>query len=290
MSTETDLPLVSVAMPIYNEEKHLRETLVSITQQDYPNLEILISDNHSTDGTAAICKEFAQKDARISYHQQDKNIGVGPNFIHSFETSTGKYFMWASGHDKWAPDCISTCVQSLEKDDSATLAFGTPVWIGEDGNILHKFSGWCDTRNLSPTARFIMVFWGSMNPALGIFKRKDIPDLRRYNYAGADLTLLGVLALKGTFIHATDTCLYRRQNRVVQNHNDRMNRYRGKEMKIAVSYFSRLLPLAKLPFELLRAVLQSKITFLDKVCITSLLLPSLPLRYIIGKKASNSQQ
>ena len=290
MRTKVDSPLVSVVMPIYNEEKHLRETLKSITSQDYTNLEILISDNCSTDGTASICNEFAERDCRISYHRHAENLGVGPNFIYSFETSSGKYFMWASGHDKWGSDCISKCVQLLEKNDSATLAFGTPVWIGEDGNILQKYSGWYDTRGLNSVARFFMVFWGSMNPVLGIFRRKDIPNLRRYNYAGADLTLLGMLALKGTFIHVTNTCLYRRQNRLVENHNDRMSRYRRKEMKITISYFSKLFPLAKLPLELLRAVLQAKITFLDKICIILLLLPALPFRYIIGKKASDSQQ
>ena len=290
MNTETDLPLVSVAMPIYNEEKHLREALESIARQDYPNLEILISDNHSTDRTAAICKEFAKKNSRVSYHRNAENIGISPNFIYTFKKSNGKYFMWASGHDKWEPDCISNCIQSLEQEASANLALGTPIWIGEDGNILQKHSGWYDTRGLTPVARFFMVFWGSMNPMLGIFRKKDVPNLKCFNYAGADLTLLEVLALKGTFIHVTDTCLYRRQNRAVESHNERMNRYKGKEMKIAVSYFSRLFPLAKLPFDLLRAVLQSKITLIDKICIIALLLPSLPLRYIVGKKAGNSQQ
>lgn len=289
-TTKDNSPLVSIALPIFNEEKYLRETLDSLISQKYQNLEILISDNCSEDNTKDICHEYAARDSRISYHRQDSNIGVGPNFISTMQKTKGKYSMWASGHDKWAPDCISSCVQSLEDDDSATLAFGTPVWMGEDGNILHKFSGWYDTRGLSPVARFFMVFWGSMNPVLGIFRRKDIPDLRRYNYAGADLTLLGMLALKGTFIHATGTCLYRRQNRAVENHNDRMNRYRGKEMRVAVSYFSRLFPLAKLPFALLRTVLQSKASLLDKLCIISLLIPSFPIRYLMGKKAWNIQQ
>lgn len=283
-------PLVSIALPVYNEENHLRETLDSLIGQNYQNLEIIISDNCSEDCTKDICQVYAASDPRIIYHRQSSNIGVGPNFIFAMQKTRGKYSMWASGHDKWDPDCISKCIKSLENNTSATLAFGTPVWIGEDGNVLQKYTGWYDTRGMSPVGRFFMVFWGSMNPVLGIYTRKNIPDLRRYTYAGADLTLLGELALKGTFIHVTDTSLYRRQNRPVETHNDRMDRYKGKEMKITVSFISRMFPLAKLPLELLRAVLKSKITLLDKICIMFLLLPSIPLRYIVGKKTWNNQQ
>lgn len=289
MSPEKTLPLISIAMPVYNEGKYIRETLESLLAQDYSNLEIIISDNCSTDKTAAICREFAQNDERILFHQQQENIGVGPNFIHTFELSKGNYFMWASGHDKWDADCISSCIKSLENDNDALLAFGTPVWMDEKGEILNKFSGWYDTRGMSPVARFCMVLWGSMNPVLGLFRREKIPDLRRYNYAGADLPLLAMLAIQGTFIHVTNTHLYRRQNRALEDHQERMGRYKGKEMRIAVSGFSRLFPLARLPFELLRTTLSAPTSKMNKFFITLLLLPALPIRYIIGKKASGCQ-
>ena len=61
------LPLVSIGVPIYNEERFLEESLVSLCSQDYSNLEIIISDNASIDGTSEICREFANRDPRIRH-------------------------------------------------------------------------------------------------------------------------------------------------------------------------------------------------------------------------------
>ena len=286
MTEKDKMPLVSVAMPVYNEEKYIEETLECVINQDYLNLEILISDNHSTDKTGEICKAFAEKDKRISYHCHDKNIGVAPNHVFTTQRARGKYFMWAAGHDKWSENFISQSVFLLEKFETATIAFGTSSWIDEDGRSLARYSGWYDTRSLNPVSRFFMVFWGTMNPILGLFRRKDIPDLRKYNYAGADLAILGELSLKGVFIHAVNASFYRRQNREVEDHSERMRRY-SKEMQIGDAFFSRIFPLLKLPFELLRIVLQAKIDIIEKICILILLLPSLPARYIIGIRDSN---
>jgi len=284
MNTKSELPLVTVGMPVYNEEKYIEDALKSIINQDYDNLEILISDNHSTDKTGVICRGYAEKDQRIHYHCHDKNIGVAANHIYLTQKARGEYFMWAAGHDKRSINLVSQCIFQLENIETAPVAFGTPVWIGKDGKPSGTFAGWYDTRGLNPVARFFMVFWGSMNPILGIFRRKDLPDLKSYDYAGADLVLLAELALKGGFIHAANTSFYRRETRTVKNYDEKIKRYKSEETQIANTFFSKLFPLAKLPFELLRIVLQAKIGILEKSCIIALLIPSFPIRYILGKK------
>ena len=75
-SVTRDLPLVSIGVPVYNGENYLRQALESITNQTYRNLEILIADNASTDGTEAICREFAARDERIRYHRHPTNLGA----------------------------------------------------------------------------------------------------------------------------------------------------------------------------------------------------------------------
>lgn len=287
MNTKTISPLVTVGMPVYNEEKYIGETLESIINQDYENLEILISDNYSNDKTSIICKEYAKKDKRINYYWQSKNIGATANHYYVIRKARGKYFMWAAGHDKWSTNLVSQCVSHLENFQTATIAFGTPIWIGKDGKSFNKFSGWYDSHGLNPVTRFFITFWGSMNPILGIVRRKDIPNIKNYNYTGADLVFLAELALKGEFIHVVESIFYRRQIRAMENHDERMKRYKSEETKIANTYFTRLFPLAKLPFQLLRVVTQAKISILEKVFILIILLPSLPIRYFIGKKDYN---
>ena len=82
------LPLVTIVLPVYNEELFIRETLESILAQDYENIEILISDNHSSDATASLCIEFARRDQRIQFFEQSSNIGAIAN--HSFLASKAK--------------------------------------------------------------------------------------------------------------------------------------------------------------------------------------------------------
>lgn len=287
MNKRPDMPLVSIAVPIFNEEKYIQETLESIICQDYPNIEIFISDNCSTDKTPLICKDFVQKDSRITYHRHSKNIGAGDNHTYTMRKLHGKYLMFAAGHDKWSRNLVSECVAMLEKHKNATLAFGTPTWIGEDGRLCEKFTGWYDSRGLNPVARFNLVFWGGMNPILGVLRRNEFPDLKNYNFTGADLVVLSSLALKGEFIHATKASFQRRQNRPVERYKEKLQRYKSKDMQVARNMFLKLFPLAKLPVELIKTVILAPIGVLDKISILVLLLPSMPTRYFLGRKDHN---
>jgi glycosyltransferase involved in cell wall biosynthesis len=283
MKEKNENPLVSVALPVFNEERYIAETLTSVLQQDYTNLEVIILDNCSTDDTGKICRAFAEQDHRIRYHCHEKNIGVGPNHISSFNIARGKYFMWAAGHDRWSENFISQSVRSLEKFQSATIAFGTPKWIDCNGEPIKKYSGWYDTRGLNSLARFLMVFWGSMNPILGLFRRESMPaDISDYNFAGADLVILGELSLKGEFIHASNTSYYRRQNRPAETHIERMDRYKSAKTNIGDSVLLKLFPLAKIPLELIRVIFQSKIETIEKILLLIILIPMFPVRYIMG--------
>ena len=88
-------PLVSIGLPVFNGEKSLAQALDALLDQDYSNLEIIISDNGSTDRTSEICEEFLKKDTRIKYYRSSENLGSNWNFNRVFELSSGKYFMRA---------------------------------------------------------------------------------------------------------------------------------------------------------------------------------------------------
>lgn len=278
------LPLVSAVFPVFNEEEFIDEAINSIINQNYPNLEIIICDNASTDNTGRICEKYATIDSRISYFRHKNNIGAVKNFSFALSKAKGKYFMWAAGHDLWSSNLIPQCVQLLEKFPNTTTAFGTPIWINREGDELERQSGWNDTRGLNPVARFFTIFWGSMNPVLGVMRRKDIPNIEKHNYVGGDLVILSELALKGSFVHAKNASFYRRQNRPFENYSDKLARYKDKDTKVAATLIGKLFPLAKLPFELFRAVIRSKTDFMCKFWILCILPISLPARYIMGKR------
>src|SRR5262245_17750978 len=92
-------PTVSVGVPVYNGERYLDKALSSILRQDFEDFELIISDNASTDGTAEICKAYADKDRRIRYHRNTSNIGAAPNYNQTFEMARGEYFKWCAHDD-----------------------------------------------------------------------------------------------------------------------------------------------------------------------------------------------
>ena len=79
-SAKQNRPLVSIGLPVYNEAEHLAQALDSLLGQDYENIEVIISDNASTDGTPQICADYAGKDGRVRYHRNETNIGGINNF------------------------------------------------------------------------------------------------------------------------------------------------------------------------------------------------------------------
>ncbi|MBU3952649.1 MAG: glycosyltransferase family 2 protein, partial [Proteobacteria bacterium] len=124
-------PLISIGMPVYNEEIFIEASVASILSQDYENFELIISDNASSDKTQQICLELAQKDRRIRYIRSNTNMGAIANFCKTFDSATGKYFMFAGGHDLWSSNFINTCLRTLQTFPSSVLAFPATSWINE---------------------------------------------------------------------------------------------------------------------------------------------------------------
>lgn len=114
-------PLISIGVPVFNGEKGLARALDSLLQQDYTNLEIIISDNGSTDSTSEICEKYVLKDARIKYYRIEENLGSIFNFNRVFELSSGKYFMWAAHDDRREPSFVSACFEKMEQCPDAAL-------------------------------------------------------------------------------------------------------------------------------------------------------------------------
>ena len=280
-------PLTSIGMPVYNEAEFVQQSLQSVLAQDYPNLEIIISDNGSTDSTSTLCRKLIENDKRVRFHQFAENAGVNANFHYVFQHANGKYFLWASGHDIWTPDLIAKCVATLEANPTASLAFGTNTWIDRDEQILDRQTGWTDTRGLGAIGRFMTVFWGNMNPILGVIRVASMPDLSKaYTRAGADLTLLLELVLSGDFIHVPDANWSRRDIRNNEKYDDKLKRFGSKEFGIHQSFMSKLFPLIGLPTEIIRVLSRSKVSWGAKLAILLMLLPALPVRYFMGKKGN----
>jgi glycosyltransferase involved in cell wall biosynthesis len=276
-------PLISVGMPIHNEERFLAESLESLLSQSYPNLEILISDNASTDGSARICGDFADRNDNILVHRFDTNQGAVANFRNVLDRAQGDYFMWASGHDLWSPDYIQRCFEAIRDRPDSVLAFGSTSWVDDQGRPHRKESGWTDTRGMHAIARYMVVYWGNMNPVLGLIRTSALRDCKFRETAGADLVILTQLALAGDFVHADKTSWSRREFREETDYSDKLKRYKSQHYGLDRSRLGRLFPLARLPLELLRVVFACRLPVVQKFLLSTLLIVNLPVKYVTDK-------
>ncbi|MBW4603103.1 MAG: glycosyltransferase family 2 protein [Calothrix sp. FI2-JRJ7] len=128
-------PLVSVIIPAYNAETFIKRTLDSILSQTYTNIEVLVVDDGSLDGTADILKSFVQKDSRVKLLQQS-NRGVAAARNLAIEKSSGEYIAPIDADDIWYPQKLEKQVQCLlEADPSVGLVYAWSVNIDEDDII-----------------------------------------------------------------------------------------------------------------------------------------------------------
>src|SRR5260370_10566620 len=131
----SDSPRVSIGVPVYNGENFLRETLDSLLAQTFEDFELIISDNGSTDNTPHICREYALRDNRVSYHRCDINRGFSWNNNHVFQLAQGEYFKWADHDDLCAPEYLERCITVLDARPDVVLCDVIPSNIDETGAI-----------------------------------------------------------------------------------------------------------------------------------------------------------
>lgn len=166
-----DGPLVSIGVPVYNGEKYLRRALDSLLAQNYPKIELIVSDNASTDNTQAICREYAAVDSRLCYYRNEANIGMLSNFAKVLRLAGGAYFMWAAADDYWAPDFVLTMINELERHPEAGVAMSAVDLVDEESALVAtvRFEGALNPNSFDHHQMFLAV------TALG---RK----IRKYNF------------------------------------------------------------------------------------------------------------
>lgn len=130
-----DVPMVSIGVPVFNAERWLPRALDSLLAQEHRKLEIIISDNASTDGTAAICRAYAERDRRIQFFKNSTNLGALDNFSRVLSLASGRYFMWAAADDWWAPGFVSKSVAELEAHADAGVCMTAFQRVRHDGTV-----------------------------------------------------------------------------------------------------------------------------------------------------------
>jgi hypothetical protein len=113
---------VAIGIPVRNGAEFLELALQTITRQTHSNLEIVISDNASTDGTAEICQRFARDDSRIRYLRQPVALPANEHIRFVFEQCESQWFMWASHDDLRDDNYVEVLLSGFAARPGAALA------------------------------------------------------------------------------------------------------------------------------------------------------------------------
>jgi len=274
-------PLVSIGMPVYNEERFIGTAIRSLLQQTYQNLELIVSDNASTDRTGEIGESYARNDSRLRYVRNSRNLGATENFTNAERLANGKYFMWAGGHDLWDANLVEQSVQALEAHPDAVVATASCRWIDGAGTSLARESGWTDTRGMSAVERFFTIMWGNMHPILGLIRTDALRRTKGVRAGmGSDLLLLSELALLGHFLHVPTTTWCRREIRPVESYAEMLERHRSDEYGLVKRGATSMYPTLTLGARLVATAWKAPIAARHRILVCAGVLGTLPARYV----------
>lgn len=157
-------PLVSIALCTYNGEKFIEEQLLSLINQTYTNLQIIVFDDASTDATIRIIKKYSINDARIKINENFNNVGYIKNFESAIAVCTGKYIFLSDQDDIWAIDKVSNIVAQF--DEHTTIIFHDSEFVNSFGISIGKKLSDRFTLNQKITPLSFLLFNGIPGHAL----------------------------------------------------------------------------------------------------------------------------
>ncbi|WP_043630994.1 glycosyltransferase family 2 protein [Nonomuraea candida] len=207
--------LVSIALPVRNGAGRLEPVVRSVLAQDYGNLELVISDNASTDATEELCRDLAAGDRRIVYHRHPRNVGLLNNFQHAARISRGAFVRWIGDDDRLDPACLSRAMAAFAADERLVLVTTQVAYTGPDGvtrtaaydgeglrsdDPLVRLGEWLRLLNESPLL---------MDPLYGLLRRAPATGIPRRNMLREDEIYATKLALAGPWGHVPEVLAHR---------------------------------------------------------------------------------
>lgn len=225
-------PRLSIGMPVYNGERYIKKAIDSILTQTFRDFELIISDNASTDQTQKICLDYMEKDNRVHYYRNEKNLGGPNNYNRVFELSTAYYFKWAAYDDVLAPDFLKKCIAVLDSDSSVVGCHCKTGRIDQDGQMLGYYNQGLlqNIASSKPHKRFrdLINLGYTTTPFHGVYRSHYFAKSQLHgSYVGADRNLVAELSLMGRIYEIPEVLFFWREHpesyTTIYYGNDRKN-------------------------------------------------------------------
>jgi glycosyltransferase involved in cell wall biosynthesis len=128
-----EAPLVSIVTPSYNQAAYLEKTILSVLGQDYPNIEYIVIDGGSTDGSVEIIKKYQ---SRLSYWVSEPDRGQSNGINKGFARARGEILNWLNSDDLLMPSAVSIAVRHLMSHPQVGMIYGDRLVIDSKGNVV----------------------------------------------------------------------------------------------------------------------------------------------------------
>ncbi len=207
--------LVSVGIPLRNEERFLPKTLECLLGQTYQNIEFVILDNSSEDRTPEICEEFRRKDKRIKVFRSDSFLYPHESFEKVLHLCSGEYFMWAAGHDLWEKNYVEVLKEILDEHKDCVIAYGKTFVIDEKDNFMFSYPLLLDTRSVKNVfLRFHITLYNlekGVSIIYGLMRREFALKCKMLPSWGPDFLFILQMSFWGSFYQTDRTKFFMRR-------------------------------------------------------------------------------
>jgi len=236
-------PLVSIGVPVFNGDSKIEKAINSILNQTYTNIEVLVSDNASTDDTREVCEPLCARDTRIHYLRQPVNLGPAANFQALLDLAQGDFFMWL-GHDDWLSEgFVEACAETLIENSDVSLVCGQALYYQEGVEV---FRG--DVVQLpqeSPQERvtaFYGVVWDN-GTFYGLMRREQLLKVKMNNVIGSDWLMIASMAFLGKVVTLPAVSVHRERGGISRSYENiadllGLPKFHAVFPHVAIAYFA----------------------------------------------------
>jgi glycosyltransferase involved in cell wall biosynthesis len=213
------MPRVIIGSPLFNHADNFREAIESILGQTFTDFALVLVDDASSDATAAIAREYAERDARVSYVRNEERLGLVDNSRKAFAIARqrypeAEYFAWTSDHDLWHPRWLQQLVDVLDNNPDVLLAYPLNRRIGPEGDLLKRKPWIFDTfgvMNRWTRLRSGIREMRAGNMVYGLYRARSLERAGVYRRVVVpDRLLVAELSLYGQFKQVPEVLWFRR--------------------------------------------------------------------------------
>jgi glycosyltransferase involved in cell wall biosynthesis len=220
-SETAERPRVGIGVTLFNRAQYLREALDSLLGQSFTALRLVLVDDGSTDDTERICREYAARDARVTYVRNEPRLGMVGAWRRAFELAAGEgdveYFAWASDHDRWNEHWLRTLAETLGAQPEVVLAYPLTQRLSPEGVPMSKPARYFDTAGLHDLRERWLALSVSRSVAAGdmVYGLMRADAVRKAgvfrDVLAPDRLLMAELTIQGQIRQIPHVLWYRRQ-------------------------------------------------------------------------------